>query len=233
MRKLKHNNLTKDIAKARLRKHDVGTKFSQCLSTKYSVLLPLLIKEGKIHLLFTVRSKKLRTSPGEVCFPGGKSEPGDKDEIATALREAQEEVGLQPNQVEVICRLVPTVSKNGAMITPVVGFIDSSFQAQPNPHEVSEVFLMPLEYFLNPRTHFSFHSNIFGHHCLVHCFDYKNPQNQAIYQIWGLTARFALLTALIVLQKRPSFDVEYDLNDLISSSERFFVKIHRTVKSKL
>ncbi|XP_074059768.1 peroxisomal coenzyme A diphosphatase NUDT7 isoform X3 [Macrotis lagotis] len=180
MRKLKHNNLTKDIAKARLRKHDVGTKFSQCLSTKYSVLLPLLIKEGKIHLLFTVRSKK-----------------------------------------------------NGAMITPVVGFIDSSFQAQPNPHEVSEVFLMPLEYFLNPRTHFSFHSTIFGHHCLVHCFDYKNPQNQAIYQIWGLTARFALLTALIVLQKRPSFDVEYDLNDLISSSERFFVKIHRTVKSKL
>uniref|UniRef100_F6YJ49 Nudix hydrolase domain-containing protein n=1 Tax=Monodelphis domestica TaxID=13616 RepID=F6YJ49_MONDO len=104
-------NLTKDTAKARLRRHDVGTKFSQWLSTKSSVLLPLLFKEGKLYLLFTVRSKKLRTSPGEVCFPGGKSEPGDLDEITTALREAQEEVGLQPHQVEVICRLVPFINK--------------------------------------------------------------------------------------------------------------------------
>ncbi|XP_027721232.1 peroxisomal coenzyme A diphosphatase NUDT7 [Vombatus ursinus] len=226
-------NLTKDTAKVRLRKHDVGTKFSQWLSTKYSVLLPLLVKEGKIYLLFTVRSKKLRTSPGEVCFPGGKSEPGDTDEVATALREAEEEVGLQPHQVEVICRLVPRINKNGAMITPVVGFIDSSFQAQPNPHEVSEVFLVPLEFFLSPHTYYSFYSTIFGHRCLVHCFGYMDPQNQSTYQIWGLTAQFALLTALIVLQKQPSFDVEYDLNDLMSSSERYFVKIHRTVKSKL
>ncbi|XP_043836960.1 peroxisomal coenzyme A diphosphatase NUDT7 [Dromiciops gliroides] len=230
---LQCKNLTKDTAKARLRKHDVGTKFSQCLSTKYSVLVPLLVKEGNIYLLFTVRSKKLRTSPGEVCFPGGKSEPGDTDEITTALREAQEEVGLQPHQVEVICRLVPYINKKGAMITPVVGFIDSSFQAQPNPHEVSEVFLVPLEYFLSPRAHYAFYSTIFGHRILFHCFDYMDPQNQSTYQIWGLTARFALLTALIVLQKRPSFDVEYDLDDLISSSERYFVKIHRTIKSNL
>ncbi|XP_020820595.1 peroxisomal coenzyme A diphosphatase NUDT7 isoform X2 [Phascolarctos cinereus] len=175
----------------------------------------------------------LRTSPGEVCFPGGKSEPGDRDEIATALREAEEEVGLQPHQVEVICRLVPYINKNGAMITPVVGFIDSSFQAQPNPHEVSEVFLVPLEFFLSPRTHYSFYSTIFGHRVLFHYFGYMDRQNQSTYQIWGLTARFALLTALIVLQKQPSFDVEYDLNDLMSSSEQYFVKIHRTVKSNL
>ncbi|XP_020820594.1 peroxisomal coenzyme A diphosphatase NUDT7 isoform X1 [Phascolarctos cinereus] len=226
-------NLTKDTAKVRLRKHDVGTKFSQWLSTKYSILIPLLVKEEKIYLLFTVRSKKLRTSPGEVCFPGGKSEPGDRDEIATALREAEEEVGLQPHQVEVICRLVPYINKNGAMITPVVGFIDSSFQAQPNPHEVSEVFLVPLEFFLSPRTHYSFYSTIFGHRVLFHYFGYMDRQNQSTYQIWGLTARFALLTALIVLQKQPSFDVEYDLNDLMSSSEQYFVKIHRTVKSNL
>jgi coenzyme A diphosphatase NUDT7 len=50
---------------------------------------------------------QLRRSPGEVCFPGGKSEPTDTDDIATALREAQEEVGLHPHQVEVVCRLVP------------------------------------------------------------------------------------------------------------------------------
>ncbi|XP_072491976.1 peroxisomal coenzyme A diphosphatase NUDT7 [Notamacropus eugenii] len=230
---LQCKHLTKDIAKGRLRKHDVGTKYSQSLSTKSAVLLPLLVKEGKIYLLFTVRSKKLRTSPGEVCFPGGKSEPGDIDEIATALREAQEEVGLQPHQVEVICRLVPCITKNGAMVTPVVGFIDSSFQAQPNPHEVSEVFLVPLEYFLSPCTYYSFHSSIFDHRCLIHCFGYMDPQNQSIYKIWGLTAEFALLTALIVLQKQPSFDVEHDVGDLISSFEQSFVKMCRIIKSKL
>ncbi|XP_044516549.1 peroxisomal coenzyme A diphosphatase NUDT7 isoform X1 [Gracilinanus agilis] len=229
-RTLKIENLTKETAKARLKKHDVGTKFSQWLSTKSSVLLPLLFKEGKLYLLFTVRSKKLRTSPGEVCFPGGKSEPGDLDEITTALREAQEEVGLQPHQVEVICRLVPFINKNGITITPVVGFIDSSFQAQPNPHEVSEVFLVPLEYFINPHTHYAFRSPVFG---LSHFFDYTDPQNKSTYQIWGLTARLALLTALIVFQKQPSFDIEYDFNDLISSSEQYFLKIHRAMKSKL
>ncbi|KAM9063844.1 peroxisomal coenzyme A diphosphatase NUDT7 isoform 2-T2 [Sarcophilus harrisii] len=228
---LRCKNLIKETAKARLRKHDVRSKFSLWLSTKYSVLLPLLVKEEKIYVLFTVRSKKLRTSPGEVCFPGGKREPGDTDDITTALREAQEEIGLQPHQVEVICRLVPYINKNGAMITPVVGFIDSSFQAQPNPHEVSEVFLVPLEYFLNPRTHFSFHAIVFGHSFRIHSFGYMDPQNQSIYQIWGLTARFALLTALIVLQKRPSFDVEYDLDNLISSSEQHFLKIYRNVKT--
>ncbi|XP_068941967.1 peroxisomal coenzyme A diphosphatase NUDT7 isoform X1 [Petaurus breviceps papuanus] len=226
-------NFTKDTAKVRLRKHDVGTKFSLWLSTKCSVLLPLLVKEEKIYLLFTVRSKKLRTSPGEVCFPGGKSDPGDTDEIATALREAQEEIGLQPHQVEVICRLVPYITKKGAMVTPVVGFIDSSFQAQPNPHEVSEVFLVPLEYFLSLHTHYSFYWTNFGHRCLVHCFSYTDPQNQSTYQIWGLTAWFALLTALIVLQKQPSFDIEYDLSDFTSSCEQNFVKMRRTIKSKL
>ncbi|XP_034880630.1 peroxisomal coenzyme A diphosphatase NUDT7 isoform X2 [Mirounga leonina] len=96
-----------DDAKARLKKHDVGTKYSHLSSNKYSVLLPLLAKEGKLHLLFTLRSEKLRRSPGEVCFPGGKSEPADVDDVATALREAQEEIGLHPHQVEVVCCLVP------------------------------------------------------------------------------------------------------------------------------
>uniref|UniRef100_F7BEK5 Nudix hydrolase 7 n=1 Tax=Callithrix jacchus TaxID=9483 RepID=F7BEK5_CALJA len=96
-----------DDAKARLRKCDIGSKYSHLPYNKYSILLPLVAKEGNLHLLFTVRSDKLRRAPGEVCFPGGKQEPTDKDDAATALREAQEEVGLRPHQVEVVCCLVP------------------------------------------------------------------------------------------------------------------------------
>ncbi|KAL2762106.1 peroxisomal coenzyme A diphosphatase NUDT7 isoform 3, partial [Daubentonia madagascariensis] len=122
-----------DDAKVRLRRHDIGSKYSHLSYNKYSVLLPLLAKEGKLHLLLTLRSEKLRRSPGEVCFPGGKCEPADVDDIATALREAQEEVGLRPHQVEVICRLVPCLFDKYTLVTPVVGFIDHDFQAQPNP----------------------------------------------------------------------------------------------------
>ncbi|KAF6078882.1 nudix hydrolase 7 [Phyllostomus discolor] len=96
-------------AKARLKKHDPGTKYSHLSYNKCSILLPLLVKEGELHLLFTLRSEKLRRSPGEVCFPGGKRDPTDVDDVATALREAEEEVGLRPQQVEVVCCLVPLV----------------------------------------------------------------------------------------------------------------------------
>ncbi|EDL92618.1 nudix (nucleoside diphosphate linked moiety X)-type motif 7 (predicted), isoform CRA_e, partial [Rattus norvegicus] len=100
------NNLIDD-AKARLKKFDVGTRYSHLSPSKYSVLLPLLARGEKLYLLFTVRSDKLRRAPGEVCFPGGKRDPVDADDTATALREAQEEVGLHPHQVEVVSHLVP------------------------------------------------------------------------------------------------------------------------------
>ncbi|XP_003791360.1 peroxisomal coenzyme A diphosphatase NUDT7 isoform X2 [Otolemur garnettii] len=220
------NSLIED-AKVRLRKHDVGSKYSHLSYTKYSILLPLLAKEGKLHLLLTTRSEKLRRSPGEVCFPGGKCEPTDQDDIATALREAQEEVGLRPGQVEVVCRLVPCLFDKYSLITPVVGFIDHNFQAQPNPDEVKQVFLVSLDYFLHPRVYRQNCINFSGHSFLTHYFEYMNPEDGATYQIKGLTAKLAVLVALIVLEKKPTFEVEYNLSDLRSSSEELFLKLHK------
>ncbi|ELW62986.1 Peroxisomal coenzyme A diphosphatase NUDT7 [Tupaia chinensis] len=171
-------NSVVDTARARLEKYDVGTKYSHLLPNKYSVLVPLLVKEGKLHLLFTLRSEKLRKAPGEVCFPGGKCEPTDADDIATALREAQEEVGLHPHQVEVVCRLVPYLYESSTLVTPVVGFIDQNFQAQPNPSEVKDVFLVPLDYFLCPDVYFRRHFVYSGHPYIVHCFEYTNPKGE-------------------------------------------------------
>jgi coenzyme A diphosphatase NUDT7 len=214
-----------DDAKARLRKFDVGTKYSH-LSHKYAVLLPLLVKEGKLHLLFTLRSEKLRRSPGEVCFPGGKSEPTDTDDIATALREAQEEVGLHPHQVEVVCRLVPYLLEKDTGVTPVVGFIDHNFQAQPNPSEVKDVFLVPLDYFLHPQV---YHQNVFtraGLRVIIHCFEYTDPESGMNYIIKGITANLAVLAALIILEKKPTFEIDFNLSDLISSCEKSFFHKH-------
>ncbi|VFV36987.1 peroxisomal coenzyme a [Lynx pardinus] len=222
-----------DDAKARLKEHDAGTRYSHLSYDKYSVLLPLLVKEGKLHLLFTLRSEKLRRSPGEVCFPGGKCEPTDVDDVATAVREAQEEVGLCPRQVEVVCRLVPYLLERDTLITPVVGFIDHKFQAQPNPDEVKKVFLVPLEYFLHPQVYHQSHMTFSGHDVVVHCFEYRHPEDGVTYQIKGITAKLALFVALIILGKKPTFDVEFNLSDLMSSSEEIFLKRHKRATSKL
>ncbi|XP_032925834.1 peroxisomal coenzyme A diphosphatase NUDT7-like [Catharus ustulatus] len=98
-------------ARCRLREFDVGDKFCRLPLPRAAVLLPLVVRRGRLHLLLTVRSMQLRRSPGEVCFPGGKREATDKDDIDTALREAKEEVGLQPEKVDVICRLMPGIDK--------------------------------------------------------------------------------------------------------------------------
>ncbi|XP_016052954.1 PREDICTED: peroxisomal coenzyme A diphosphatase NUDT7 [Miniopterus natalensis] len=222
-----------DDAKARLKKYDIGTKYSHLPPSKYSILLLLLAKEGKLHLLFTLRSEKLRMSPGEVCFPGGKREPTDGDDAATALREAQEEVGLRPQQVDVVCRLVPYRLNKNTFIAPVVGFIDHDFQAQPNPDEVKNVFLVPLDYFLHPHSYHQSHLTKSGRHLIIHAFEYTNPEDGVTYHIKGITAKFALFVALIILEENPTFEVEFNLNDLITSSEESFLKLYKHATSKL
>ncbi|XP_045674707.1 peroxisomal coenzyme A diphosphatase NUDT7 isoform X2 [Phyllostomus hastatus] len=167
-------------AKARLKKHDPGTKYSHLSYSKYSILLPLLVKEGELHLLFTLRSEKTNT-----------------------------------------------------LITPVVGFIDPDFQAQPNPDEVKNVFLVPLEYFLRPRAYHQKHLTRCGHRMVFHCFEYTNPKDGVTYYIKGLTAKYALFVALIILEKHPTFEMEFNLNDLISSSEKSFLHFHNHAASKL
>uniref|UniRef100_A0A9L0KAD4 Peroxisomal coenzyme A diphosphatase NUDT7 n=1 Tax=Equus asinus TaxID=9793 RepID=A0A9L0KAD4_EQUAS len=178
-------------------------------------------------------SSQLRRSPGEVCFPGGKWEPTDVDNVATALREAHEEVGLHPRQVEVVCRLVPQPLDKDTLLTPVVGFIDHNFQAQPNPDEVKNVFLVPLEYFLHPRVYHQNRLTRSGHHFILHCFEYTTPEDGMTYHIKGITAKFAVFVALIILGKKPTFEVEFDLNDLISSSEEGFLELREHAASKL
>uniref|UniRef100_A0A8C8W177 Nudix hydrolase 7 n=1 Tax=Peromyscus maniculatus bairdii TaxID=230844 RepID=A0A8C8W177_PERMB len=180
--------------------------------------------------LWTPRACQLRRAPGEVCFPGGKRDPVDMDDTATALREAQEEVGLHPHQVEVVSHLVPYLLNNDALVTPVVGFLDHNFQAQPNADEVKDVFLVPLDYFLHPQVYYQNHFTHSDYHLVIHCFEYTDPETGLKYLIKGMTSKLAVLAALIILEESPSFEIEFDLNDLIPSCEKTFLRKYPSSK---
>lgn len=112
-------------------------------------------------------------------------------------------------------------------MTPVVGFIEESFCPSPNPAEVSDVFTVPLDFFTSDRHHYSTYggAGIVGP---LHSFYFVEPGSGNQYHIWGLTAVFAILVAVLALKKRPEFNVGFDSEDPLS----FFQKmLHRRMKS--
>ncbi len=117
-----------------------------------SVLVPIVVREQPTVLL-TERTMHLSTHSGQIAFPGGKVDDDDVDAAATALREAQEELGLEPSLVHVLGTLPHYVTGSAFIITPVVGLVQPGFSLIPNSHEVADVFEVPLEFLMNPANH--------------------------------------------------------------------------------
>ncbi|CAE7123581.1 unnamed protein product [Rhizoctonia solani] len=120
-----------------------------------AVLLLLFIRDGHLRVLLTTRSKHLRSHPGEVALPGGKTDPIDASPVATALREAHEEIGLPTPSlaVHILGLLSPFVSYYRLAVTPVIAFLSDLAlldHLKPNPDEVDEIFDHPLEAILSP-----------------------------------------------------------------------------------
>jgi len=103
--------------------------------------------DGEARVWLMRRPDTLRTHSGQVALPGGKRDPGDPDLVSTALREAEEEIGLPPPLVEVLGVADDLVTGTGFVITPVVGWIHGAFEPRPNPTEVSRVFSAPFTIF--------------------------------------------------------------------------------------
>jgi 8-oxo-dGTP pyrophosphatase MutT (NUDIX family) len=121
--------------------------------TRAAVLVPLLLVDTVPHLLFTRRAATLPHHAGQVAFPGGTHDPGDGDAVATALREAHEEVGLLPHDVSVLGSLddIETVSSR-FVITPIVGAVPHPYRWQPRPGEVDHVFTVSLPALTDPAS---------------------------------------------------------------------------------
>ena len=148
-----------------------------------AVLIPVTrLCHGQSELVLTVRSANLKHHAGQISLPGGSTDPADSDVTATALRESEEEIGLRPEQVEIIGQLGELMMPSGFRITPVVGLIDNELVFQPCPIEVADVFRVPLALVLDPGSY------------RQSSYRYRD-QNRAVlelhyedYRIWGATA---------------------------------------------
>ncbi|MEM6535457.1 MAG: CoA pyrophosphatase [Pseudomonadota bacterium] len=118
-----------------------------------AVLIPIIQRAAGPTVLFTQRPETMAAHPGQVAFPGGTIDARDANPVAAALREAEEEVGIQATDVELIARSAPYVTGSKFRITPVIGVLPKEFAAIPDPTEVAEVFEAPLEYIMTAANH--------------------------------------------------------------------------------
>jgi 8-oxo-dGTP pyrophosphatase MutT (NUDIX family) len=115
-----------------------------------AVLVPIIARADGLAVLFTRRTDNLSQHAGQISFPGGGIEAGDRDAMAAALRETQEEVGIAPALVRPFGYLDCFETISGYCVTPVVADIDPAYRALPDPREVAAVFEVPLAFFLDP-----------------------------------------------------------------------------------
>ncbi len=150
-----------------------------------AVLVGLVMRDEPMVLL-TQRTAHLSTHSGQIAFAGGKSDPEDADAAATALREAQEEVGLEARHVQVLGQLPIYITGSAFHVTPVVALISPDMTLQPNPFEVAHAFEVPLSFLMNPANH--------RWHCVEHegvrrewlSMPYQDGEHLRF--IWGATA---------------------------------------------
>jgi 8-oxo-dGTP pyrophosphatase MutT (NUDIX family) len=150
-----------------------------------AVLVGLVSRTGGLQVLLTRRNDDMRHHPGQVSFPGGRIEPGDLDPVAAAVREAGEEIGLVPGQIQPLGYLDPLATITGFRVLPLVGIITPDYVARPDPREVAEVFEVPLAYLLAPENLLRIVIDAGGRPRQVLEFVDKGMHGQ---RIWGATA---------------------------------------------
>ena len=121
--------------------------------TQAAVLVPLLQREEGLSVLLTQRTNHLRDHAGQISFPGGRMDPEDSGPNDTALRESEEEIGLDRNRVEVIGHMPQYLTVSGYSVTPVVGLVQAQAEYVLDEFEVADVFEVPLEFLMDPANH--------------------------------------------------------------------------------
>jgi 8-oxo-dGTP pyrophosphatase MutT (NUDIX family) len=147
-----------------------------------AVLIGLADRPDGLSVLLTQRTQHLTDHAGQISLPGGRVEPSDPDPVFAALREAEEEIGLPPGQVEVIGRLDTYITGTGFEITPVVGLVRVPFEERLDTFEVAELFEVPLAFIVDRANHQRHTRELRGRVRGFYVLPYENRY------IWGATA---------------------------------------------
>ncbi|HML77181.1 CoA pyrophosphatase [Geobacter sulfurreducens] len=147
-----------------------------------AVLLPLFERDGEVRVLFTKRTEHLNHHRGEISFPGGVSHPDDASPCETALRETWEEIGIPPDEVDILGELDDFYSVHDYLVTPCVGVIRGDRPLVVNPDEIERIIVVPLKHLLRPEIFRTEDWTWRGRTHPVHFYRYMDDE------IWGLTA---------------------------------------------
>ena len=146
-----------------------------------AAVLMALTREDVPRLILTRRAQHMNSHAGEVAFPGGKCDSSDASIIATALREAHEEIALEPSRVQIVGELGVFTSRIGMKVKPIIGLLDEMPMLQANPDEIESIFTVPLDVFLNQKPSYDHKVKYMGVNIAVPSFKHEG------YVIWGLT----------------------------------------------
>lgn len=183
------NTLTTDCIRTALANDATRNVVSIPTYKRAAVLVPVIHTTSSLDLLFTKRTHTVETHKGQVSFPGGMVDDGDADFVHTALREAEEEIGLPPSAIEIVGALDDIATPTRFVVSPVVGILTKLPPLHLNPDEVEQVFCVPLEFFLDERSGRTETRAVNGKQYEVWFYDYDGKT------IWGVTA--VIVRALI------------------------------------
>lgn len=147
-----------------------------------AVLIPIVLREEGLTVLFTQRTDHLHDHAGQVAFPGGRYEAADNSPVMTALRETEEEIGLSRSHIEILGLLPEYRTGTGFLVTPVVALVTPPFELRLDDFEVAAVFETPLGFLLDASNHQRHSAEIRGKLRHFYAMPYEG------YYIWGATA---------------------------------------------